>query len=116
MNSDQRTRLTDRFLCACSAALAMVGVNLFGRGAGVDSNMFQDADTRRQVMPKRPDDEAAFQAYCDTLLGHNRLTYRLEQWRDQLREKIATYKLHIIQGEFDADRIDKYLAELKGDK
>lgn len=64
-------------------------------------------------MIKRPDDEAAFRAYCDTLLEPSRLTYRLETWRDRLRENVAVCELRIIQNEFDAQRIEDYLAELK---
>ena len=64
-------------------------------------------------MIKRPDDEAAFQALCDVILGPMKSVYKLETWRDQLREKAAFYRLQTIQFEFDADRIDKYLAEPK---
>ena len=64
-------------------------------------------------MVKRPDDEAAFRAYCDAIRGPLDSVYKLEAWRDQLREVAAICKLRIIQNEFDADRIDKYLAESK---
>ena len=37
----------------------------------------------------------------------------IETLRDQLREKAAFCRLRTIQHEFDADRIDKYLAEPK---
>ncbi len=64
-------------------------------------------------MIKRPDDEAAFRAYCDSVLGPMDSVFKLEGWRDQLRESVTACKLRIIQNEFDADRIDEYLAELK---
>lgn len=59
------------------------------------------------------EERAAFRAYLDSVLGPRRDVWRLEAYRDYLREKAAGARLHCVQNELDAQRVEEYLDELK---